>query len=112
MPSSTTVVSGGKWEGQEPVQENRDIIHYLDQYNPVPGQVGIPPQLGQPNSNGIYAYDAGVYATPLYYHYTGGSWQWSPDWNEVTEMVIAKGETSFVGKFSLEGTSLRVERIN
>jgi hypothetical protein len=34
MPTSTTVVSGGKWDGIEPVEENIEIIEYLEKYNP------------------------------------------------------------------------------
>ena len=56
----------------------------------------VPPQLGAPNSAGIYTYDAGSHATPLYYYrYTNQAWEWSPDkvyWMSVNNMVVTDGE--------------------
>ena len=55
----------------------------------------VPPQLGSPDSSGIYTYDAGILATSLYYRYQDGSWEWSPDkinWMSVNTIVVSGGE--------------------
>ena len=40
--------------------------------------LGVPPQLGQPDANGIYKYIASG-ATPIWYRHIGnGDWQWTP----------------------------------
>ena len=36
MPVTTTIVSGGNWNGQQPTQANIDIINYLAKNNPAP----------------------------------------------------------------------------
>ena len=55
----------------------------------------VPPQLGSPDDTGIYTYDAGVLATPLYSRYQDKSWEWSPDksyWMSVNTMVVTGGK--------------------
>ena len=32
-PGNSVEVIGGKWDGNEPVQKNIDIIHYLEKSN-------------------------------------------------------------------------------
>tara|TARA_Y100000310_G_C20474848_1_gene711889 strand:+ start:57 stop:722 length:666 start_codon:yes stop_codon:yes gene_type:complete len=55
----------------------------------------IPKELGQPDQNGMYTYDDGIFVTELYYRYVDGSWQWSPDklnWMLTTTITVSKGE--------------------
>ena len=65
--------------------------------NCVAGEVTnqIPTELGQPDQDGIYTYDAGILITELYYRYNTGSWQWSPDkvnWMPTTTITVSGGE--------------------
>jgi hypothetical protein len=52
-------------------------------------------KLGEPDSKGIYTYDAGMFVTTLYYRYIDSSWQWSPDknnWMPTTTLFVKGGE--------------------
>ena len=60
---------------------------------------GVPVELGAPDVNGIYTYDAGIHATPLYYKYNKDrkEWRWSPDednWMPTTTIIVNAGEYS------------------
>ncbi len=59
---------------------NKDVKAYrlTLSYKRNPTGPAVPPQLGQPDANGIYEYTASG-ATPLWYRHIGsGNWQWTP----------------------------------
>jgi hypothetical protein len=41
MPTNTTFVAGGKWDGQQPVKSNIAFIDFLENYNPAPALVEV-----------------------------------------------------------------------
>ena len=59
----------------------------------------VPTELGTPDIEGVYTYDAGIMATPLYYRYKKDEhrWEWSPDknnWMPTTTIIVNAGEYS------------------
>ncbi len=59
----------------------------------------VPTELGTPDIDGVYSYDAGILATPLYYRYKKDEqrWEWSADkeyWMPTSTIIVNAGEYS------------------
>ncbi len=79
MPVTTTYINspGKKYHGDQPSTAHREMINYMAANNPGPVPV-VPPTLGAPNNEGIYATKATIASTPMFYRYVNGGWQWTP----------------------------------